>query len=116
MNRSRLRNKYLKYPSRENFVYIYITFIYIYIKENFVNIKKKVKNKCNSICRKSKMKYLKRSTGKKISSNKQFWNFVKPFLANKGCMSNDFISIRDGDAFIVKKLNYWKCLIHIILT
>ena len=34
-----------------------------------------------------------------ISSNKKFWNFVKPFLTNKGCMRNDFISIRNGDAF-----------------
>ena len=48
-------------------------------------------------------KYLKRSTEKEISSNKQFWNFVKPFLTDKGCMSNDFISIRDGDAFIDKE-------------
>ena len=77
MDRSRLRNKHLKYPSRENFVNM-----------------KKMKNKCNnSICRKSKIKYLKISTEKEISSNKQFWNFVKPFLTDKGCMSNDFISI-----------------------
>ena len=86
MNRSRLRNKYLKYPSRENFVNT-----------------KMVKNKCNSICRKSKIKSLKRSTEKGISSSKQFWNFFKPFLTKKGCMSNDFISIRNGDAFTDKE-------------
>ena len=67
IDRSRLRNKYLKYPSRENFVNM-----------------KKMKNKCNSICRKSKIKYLKRSIKKGIFSSKQFWNFVKPFLTNKG--------------------------------
>ena len=72
MGRSRLQNKYLKYPSREHFVNM-----------------KKIKNKFSSICRKSKIKYLKRSTEKDISSSKQFWNFVKPFLKNKGCMSND---------------------------
>ena len=55
MDRLRLRNKYLKYPYRENFVNM-----------------KKMKNKCNSICRKSKIKYLKRSTEKGISSSKQF--------------------------------------------
>ena len=71
-------------------------------RENFVNMKK-MKNKFNSICRKSKIKYLKKSTEKGISSSKQFWNFVKLFLTNKGCMSNDFISIRNGDAFIDKK-------------
>ena len=86
IDRSGLRNKHLKYLSRENFVNM-----------------KKMKNKCNSICRKSKIKYLKRSTEKGISSSKQFWNFVKPFLTNKGCMTNDFISIRDGDAFMDKE-------------
>ena len=39
MDRSQLRNKYLKYPSRENFVNM-----------------KKMKNKCSSVCRKSKIK------------------------------------------------------------
>ena len=78
-------NNYLKHPYRENFVNM-----------------KKMKNKCNSICRKSKIKYLKRSTEKEISSSKQFWNFVKTLLKNKGCMSNDFISIRNGDTFIDK--------------
>ena len=86
IDRTRLRNKYLKYPTREN----------------FVNMKKR-KNKCNSICRKSKIKYLKRGTEKGISSSKQFWNFVKPFLTNKSCMTNDFISIRNGDVFIDKE-------------
>ena len=86
IDRSRLRNKYLKYSSTENFVNM-----------------KKIKNKCNSTCRKSKIKYLKRSTEKGISSSKQFWNFVKPFLTNKGSMSNDFISMKNGDAFIDKE-------------
>ena len=55
------------------------------------------------MCRRSKIEYLKRSTEKGTSSSKQFWNFVKPFLANKACMSNDFISNRNGDAFIDKE-------------
>ena len=50
LDRSRLRNKYLKYSSRENFLKM-----------------KKMKNKCNFICRKSKIKYLKKSTEKGIS-------------------------------------------------
>ena len=62
-----------------------------------------MKNKCNSICRKSKIKYLKRSIEKGISSSEQFWNFVKLFLTNKGCMSNDFAFISNGDAFIGKE-------------
>ena len=38
-----------------------------------------------------------------ISSNKQFWNFVKSFLTNKGCMSLYFIPIRNADVFIDKE-------------
>ena len=86
MDRSRLRNKHQKYLSRENFVNM-----------------KKMKNKCNPVCRKSKIKYLKRSIEKGISSSKKFWNFFKPFLTNKGCMTNDFISVRDGNAFMDKE-------------
>ena len=83
MDRSRLRNKYLKYPSGEDFVNMKKTNNNP-STENFVNMKK-MKNKYISICRKSKIKYLKRSTEKRISSSKQFWNFVQPFLTNKGC-------------------------------
>ena len=31
------------------------------------------------------------------------WNRDKPFLTSKGCMSNDFISIKNWDAFIDKE-------------
>ena len=40
MNKSRLRNKYLKWPSRENFLAY-----------------KKVKNRCNALTRKIKKRY-----------------------------------------------------------
>ena len=43
------------------------------------------------------------STGEEIPSSKQFWNFVKQFLTNKGCMSDDFVFIRNGDALIDKE-------------
>ena len=38
-----------------------------------------------------------------ISSNKQFWDFVKSFLTNEGCMSLYFIPIRNADVFIDKE-------------
>ena len=38
-----------------------------------------------------------------ISSSKEFWNLIKPFLTNKGYMNNDFVSIRNGNAFIDKE-------------
>ena len=84
MDRSRYKNKYLKFPSRENFLNM-----------------KKVKNKCNSLCRKTKINYFKKCTENGISSYKKFWNFIKPFLTNKGTFSNDFITIKKGDGFIV---------------
>ena len=57
------------------------------------------------LCRKTKINYLKKNIEKGIFSSKQFWNFFKPFLTNKGCMNNDFKSIRNGDAFIDKESN-----------
>ena len=59
-----------------------------------------MKNFSNSIFRKSKIKYLKRRTERRISSNKSF-GFL--FLTNKGCMRNDFVTIRNGDTFIDKE-------------
>ena len=39
-----------------------------------------------------------------MMSNKRFWSTVKPFLTNKGCISNDFISIeKDGELISNKK-------------
>ena len=76
MDRSRYKNKYLKYPSRENFLNM-----------------KRMKNKCNSLCKKAKKAYFKESTKQGFSTNKQFWNLIKPFLTNKGSLSNDCITI-----------------------
>ena len=37
-------------------------------------------------------------------SNETFWSTVKPFLTNKGCISNDFISVeKDGDLISTEK-------------
>jgi len=83
MNRSRLKKKYQNWPSRENFV-----------------IWKKQKNKCNKLLRKAKQNYFKNITENDLNGNKKFWNFVKPFLTNKGIISSDFISIKKGDEFI----------------
>ena len=72
MNRSRLRSKYLKWPSRENF------FEY-----------KKVKIICNSINKSTKKAYFADISRKGFVSNKTFWNTVKPFLTNKGFLTNE---------------------------
>ena len=83
MNRSKSKHKYFKYPSKENFLTL-----------------KKIKNKCNSLRRKAKKHFFKKSCEKGLNSNKEFWNLVKPFLTNKGTFSNDFITIEDKDRFI----------------
>ena len=75
MEKSKSRNKYLKWPSRENYVSY-----------------KKSKNKCNSLTKKAEKIFFKEATKDGIMSNKRFWSTVKPFLTNKGCISNDFIS------------------------
>ena len=59
-----------------------------------------MKNKSNSLCRKAKKQFFKKSCEKGLNTNKEFWNLVKPFLTNKGTFSNDFITIKDKDRFV----------------
>ena len=80
MKKSKTRNKYLKWPSRENYVSY-----------------KKSKNKCNSLTKKAKKIFFKEATKDGIMSNKKFWSTVKPFVTNERYTSNDFISLeKDG--------------------
>ena len=62
MEKLKTRNKYLKWPSRENYVSY-----------------KKFKNKCNSLTKKAKKIFFKEATKDGIMSNKKFWSTVKPF-------------------------------------
>ena len=81
MTKSKVKNSYVKWPSRENFVAY-----------------KKAKDKCNSLTRKAKRTFFKEATKSGVMSNRTFWKTVKPFLRNKGRMTNDCISIeKDGD-------------------
>ena len=63
MNRSKLKNRYIKWPSRENFLDY-----------------KKAKNTCNHLNKFAKKSYFDKVTSKGFVSNKAFWNTVKPFL------------------------------------
>ena len=76
MDQSRLKNKYLKWPSRENFLAY-----------------KKAKSICNSLNKKAKKNYFKKAKVGGVMSNSKFWNIVKPFLTSKGFLHNDKISI-----------------------
>ena len=76
IEKSKTRNKYFEYPSRENYVSY-----------------KKSKSKCNSLTKKAKKIFFKEATKDGIMSNKKFWSTVKPFSTKKGSISNDFISV-----------------------
>ena len=60
MNKSRIKNKYLKWPFREN----YLAY-------------KKIKNKCNNLVKKSKKRYFQENASEGSASSKSFWNTVK---------------------------------------
>ena len=76
MEKSRLRNKYLKYPSRENFLSY-----------------KNIKNKCNNLLEQSKKKYIKDVSNKRVATSKSFWNTVKHVITHKGIQTNENITI-----------------------
>ena len=83
MNRSKLRNRYIKWPSRENFLDY-----------------KKAKNTCNNLSKFAKKSYFDKVTSKGFVSNKAFWNTVKPFLTNKGFLTNENITINLKDKIV----------------
>ena len=85
MQKSKVRNKYLKWPSCENF----LTY-------------KKVKNTCNSLVRKSKKEYFQNLSNANSSHSKSFW---KPFVSNKGAISNENIVIKAQKEGKIKLMN-----------
>ena len=60
MNKSKVKNSYVKGLSRKNFVAY-----------------KKAKNKCNSLTGKAKRKFFKAATKSEIMSNRTFWKVSK---------------------------------------
>ena len=83
MNRSKLRNRYIKWASRENFLGY-----------------KKAKNTCNNLNKFLKKSYFDKVTSKGFVSNKTLWNAVKPFLTNKGFLTNKNITIKHKDKIV----------------
>ena len=76
MDRSRLKNKYLKWPSHEN-----------------VLAYKKAKNICNLLNKKATKDFFKKARSDGVISNTNFWSTVKPFLTSKGFLHYDNFSI-----------------------
>ena len=59
------------------------------------------KNTCNKLTKKTKKEYFKKVTGKGFANNKAFWNTIKPFLTNKGFLTNENISL-ESEGQIIK--------------
>ena len=83
MLKSKAKYQYVKWPSREN----YLAF-------------KKAKNKCIYINKIAKKDYFKEATKYGVITNKEFWKKLKPFLTNKGCFSEDQISLEVNDELV----------------
>ena len=79
MNRSKLKNRYTKWPSCETLAF------------------KKQKNICKNLNKKTKKNYFSKITSKGVKGNKQFWNTVKPFLMSKDFLHNEDIALHIGD-------------------
>ena len=84
-NKSKTRNRYLKWPSRENFLAI-----------------KSAKNLCNNSIKTNKKSYFQKGTLEGFA-NKTSWNTIKPFLTNKGFLTSDSISLTQKNETITDK-------------
>ena len=79
MKRSRLRTKYNKWKSREN----YIAY-------------RQAKRACDKLTKTAKSLYFKKATEHGIMTNKQFWKVMKPMLTKKGIISSDVIILEEN--------------------
>ena len=84
--RSRLRNKFLKDPAKENELLF-----------------KTQRSKCVSLRRKCIKSYFQDVTKKGLVTNKPFWNFVKPFLTYKSCNTHNDIMLIDNGKDIIEE-------------
>ena len=81
--KSRIRNKYNKWRSRENYL-------------EYQNIKKK----CKYITFKAEKEHFEKILSKGTLTNKEFWNKVKPALSEKSNNAQSDIILKEGEDFI----------------
>ena len=84
--RSCLRNKFLKDLSKEN------EFLF-----------KTQRNKCVSLQSNCIKSYFQNVNKKGLVTNKSFWSYVKPFLTNKSCHTQNGIALIDNGKVIVEE-------------
>ena len=78
MTRSRIKNKYNKWPSIENFLAL-----------------KQIKNKCANLTMTAKKQYFAKSAENQPLTNKSFWNSISPFFTNKNVRNGDVITLNE---------------------
>ena len=86
--RGRFRNRFLKNPDEIN-----------------RKLYRQPQNKYVSIRRESIKHYFSNITSNGIITNKDFWRVIKLFLANKGCLENSDIMLRDDEKMIIDEKN-----------
>ena len=74
------------------------------IPEN-INAYKKQRNNRVSLRRQCIKQHLAKITEKGIATNKEFWNFIKPFLTNKGISKNNDINLKNKKEIITDEKN-----------
>ena len=90
MEKFRLQNRHLKYPSRKTF---------LAYKNN--------KSKCNNLLKQCQKKYIKDISNKGAATSKSFWNTAKPFISHKGIQTNENITteVEKNEQIEVKDLH-----------
>ena len=78
MTRSKIKNKYSKWPSKENFLAL-----------------KQIKNKWTNLAKTVTKQYSAKSTENQPLTNKSFWNSISPFLTNKNVRNDDVITLKE---------------------
>ena len=85
MNRSKLKNGYIKWLFRKNLFAF-----------------KKQKNICKNLNKKTKKSYISKIISNGVMGNKNNWNTVKPFLTSKGFLHNKDIALHIGDKTVLR--------------
>jgi len=84
--KSRLKNRFWKNPTQEN-----------------MQLFKRQRNKCVAIRKKCLKKYANETVQKGVVNNKTFWKFIKPFMTNKGSLTQNNIILTEGNNVIVNE-------------
>ena len=87
--RSRLRNRMCQDPISKN-----------------INAYKNQRDKCVSLRRQCAKQHLTKITKKGVATNKEFRNFIKPFLANKRLSKNNNIILKNKKEIITDEKKF----------